>query len=88
MSDLAPDQDLLADLRPNALWHFEAGIDGFRIDTYLYSDQAFMASFAERVLRHHPDVFMFGECWKPSPSAQATYISGSAVSTSDTTRRA
>ena len=86
MPDLAPDQDpLLADLLvQNALWWIsEAGVDGFRIDTYPYSDQAFMASLAERVLRHHPDVFMFGECWVSSPSAQATYISGSAVSTSD-----
>ena len=86
MPDLAPDQDpLLADLLvQNALWWIsEAGIDGFRIDTYPYSDQAFMASFAERILAQHPDVFMFGECWVSSPSAQATYISGSAVSTSD-----
>ena len=86
MPDLAPDQDpLLADLLvQNALWWIsEAGVDGFRIDTYPYSDQAFMAAFAERILRHHPDVFLFGECWVSSPSAQATYISGSAVSTSD-----
>ena len=86
MPDLAPNQDpLLADLLvQNALWWIsEAGVDGFRIDTYPYSDQAFMAAFAERVLRHHPEVFMFGECWVSSPSAQATYISGSAVSTSD-----
>ena len=86
MPDLAPDQDpLLADLLvQNALWWIsEAGVDGFRIDTYPYSDQAFMASFAQRILAQHPDVYMFGECWVSSPSAQAEYISGSTVSTSD-----
>ena len=50
MPDLAPNQDpLLADLFvQNALWWIsEAGVDGFRIDTYPYSDQAFMAQFCE-----------------------------------------
>jgi len=86
MPDLAPDQDpLLADLLvQNALWWIsEAGVDGFRIDTYPYSDQAFMASFAERILRQHPNTFMFGECWVSSPSAQAQYVSGSAFNDPD-----
>lgn len=86
MPDLAPDQDaLLADiLVQNALWWIsEVGIDGFRIDTYPYSDQRFMASFAERVLSQHPEIFMFGECWVSSPGAQSQYISGSRLSNAD-----
>ena len=86
MPDLAPDQDpLLADLLvQNALWWIsEVGVDGFRIDTYPYSDQAFMAQFTERILAQHPDVFMFGECWVSSPAAQSQYISGSRLSNTD-----
>lgn len=86
MPDLAPDQDpLLADLLvQNALWWIsEVGVDGFRIDTYPYSDQAFMAQFSERILAQHPDVFMFGECWVSSPAAQSQYISGSRLSITD-----
>lgn len=86
MPDLAPDQDpLLADiLVQNALWWIsEVGIDGFRIDTYPYSDQRFMASFAERILEQHPDFFMFGECWVSSPAAQSQYLSGSMLSQVD-----
>lgn len=87
MPDLAPDQDpLLADiLVQNALWWVsEAGIDGFRIDTYPYSDQAFMAEFAKRMLAQHPDLFLFGECWVSSPGAQSQYLSGSPLNQRDT----
>lgn len=86
MPDLAPDQDpLLADLLvQNALWWVsEVGVDGFRIDTYPYSDQAFMARFAQRILAQHPNLYMFGECWVSSPAAQSRYISGSPLSSKD-----
>ena len=84
MPDLAPDQDpLLADLLvQNALWWIsEAGIDGFRIDTYPYSDKDFMATLAQRILAIHPDFFMFGECWVSSPAVQSSYLSKSPLST-------
>ena len=86
MPDLAPQSDpLLASLlTQNALWWIsEAGIDGFRIDTYPYSDQSFMAHLADRILKSHPDFFMFGECWVSSPAAQSSYLSGSALSSHD-----
>ena len=87
MPDLAPNADpLLADLLvQNALWWIsEAGIDGFRIDTYPYSDPAFMASLAKRILAIHPDFFMFGECWVASPAVQSSYLSRSPLSAFDT----
>ena len=87
MPDLSPNEDaILGDiLVQNALWWIsEAGVDGFRIDTYPYSDQDFMASFADRILRQHPNAFLFGECWVSSPSAQSAYLSGSALATGDT----
>ena len=86
MPDFAPDQDpLLADLLvQNALWWIsEAGIDGFRIDTYPYSDKDFMATLAQRILAIHPDFFMFGECWVYSPAVQSSYLSKSPLSAQD-----
>lgn len=48
----------------NSIWLTEhLGIDGYRIDTYAYSDQKFMANWAKATRRVHPRIGMFGETW-------------------------
>lgn len=48
----------------NSIWcidHF--GIDAFRIDTYAYPDQQFMATLDSTLLHRYPDFFIFAETW-------------------------
>jgi glycosidase len=75
MPNLDPTDPVFSDLLiQNSLWWgAETGIDGFRVDTYPYSDQDFMARWGERVLTAFPDLFIFGKCWVNSPAAQAQY---------------
>ena len=48
-----------------AIWWVEyAGLDGFRIDTYTYSDQAFMSKWCAELRREYPNIGMFGEIWE------------------------
>lgn len=48
-----------------AIWWVEyAGIDGFRIDTYTYSDQAFASRWCAEIRKEYPDIGMFGEIWE------------------------
>lgn len=58
----------------NALWWIlEYGLDAFRIDTYAYSDQAFMADLAQRIKTEVPDFFLFGEVWVHMPEIQSYF---------------
>jgi len=65
MPDLNQDNDLLATyLIQNTLWWIEySGIDGIRMDTYLYADQEYMARWTTRVLEEYPDFNIVGESW-------------------------
>ena len=65
MPDLNQDNDLLATyLIQNTLWWIEySGIDGIRMDTYLYADQEYMAQWTTRVLEEYPDFNIVGESW-------------------------
>lgn len=48
-----------------AIWWVEyAGLDGFRIDTYTYSDQAFMSRWCAELRAEYPGIGMFGEIWE------------------------
>lgn len=48
-----------------AIWWVEyAGLDGFRIDTYTYSDQPFMSKWCAAVRKEYPNIGMFGEIWE------------------------
>ena len=71
MPDLNQRNPLLADyLMQNTLWWIaEAGLDGLRIDTYYYPDQAFMSALVKRVRSEFPGCFVFGECWINDPVA-------------------
>lgn len=48
----------------NSIWWIdEFEIDAFRIDTYAYPDQKFMAILDSTILARHPDFFIFAETW-------------------------
>lgn len=48
----------------NALWSVEEfGVDGWRIDTYIYNDLKFMNACNSALLAEYPSITMFGETW-------------------------
>lgn len=65
MPDLNQSNPLLANfLIQHALWTVEEfGIDGFRIDTYIYNDLAFMNRCNAALLAEYPQLSIFGETW-------------------------
>ena len=54
-------------------WILEYGLDGFRIDTYAYPDQAFMSRLAQRIHQERPQFFLFGELWVHMPEIQSYF---------------
>ncbi len=75
MPDLDQTHPLLATyLIQNSIWWIEfADLDGFRIDTYAYSDQAFMADLGKRLQEEYPDFSFFGETWVHGSPIQAQF---------------
>ena len=73
MPDLNQDNDLLADyLIQNTLWWIEySGIDGIRMDTYVYPDKDYMARWAKEVLAAYPNFNIVGEAWVENVPAEA-----------------
>lgn len=65
MPDLNQKNELLSDyLIQNTLWWVEySGIDGIRMDTYVYPDKIFMAKWAKEVLDAYPKLNIVGEAW-------------------------
>lgn len=65
MPDLNQKNVLLGDyLIQNTLWWIEySGIDGIRMDTYVYPDKDFMAKWAKEVLEAYPNLNIVGEAW-------------------------
>ena len=52
----------------NTLWWVEyAGLSGLRIDTYGYSDHAFLTEWSRRVTEEYPNLGIVGEEWSGSP---------------------
>ena len=68
MPDLNQRNQQLADyLIQNTLWWIEySGIDGIRMDTYLYPYQDYMARWAKEVLEAYPSFNIVGESWVES----------------------
>jgi len=54
-------------------WIVTAGLDGFRIDTYFYSDLEFMAELGKRIYAEYPKFGMFGETWVKNVPTQAYF---------------
>lgn len=65
MPDLNQHNPLLADyLIQNSIWWIEySGIDGIRMDTYLYPDPEYMARWVDEVLDAYPNFNIVGEVW-------------------------
>lgn len=81
MVDLNQENEFVQNyLIQNTLWWLEfSGIDGIREDTYPYSDQKYLADWAEAVLTEYPALNILGEIWKGVPYFLAGYQSGSLV---------
>jgi len=73
MPDLNQNNQLLADyLIQNTIWWIEfSGIDGIRMDTYVFPDQAYMARWADEVLTAYPNFNIVGEAWLNFPGPEA-----------------
>lgn len=73
MPDLNQNNPILTDyLIQNTLWWIEySGIDGIRMDTYVYPDQGYMARWAKEVLEAYPAFNIVGEAWVNNVPAEA-----------------
>lgn len=68
---------MAAFLIQNSIWWIEEfGIDAFRIDTYTYPDQQFMADLSGRIRFEYPTFFLFGETWVHFPEIQSYFVEG------------
>ena len=61
-------------LTQNFLWWVEStGLDGYRIDTYPYSEPHFLMSWGQAIMDEYPKLTMYGEAWEGSTAEQAFY---------------
>ncbi len=75
MPDLNQKNPLLANyLIQNNIWWAEfSGHDAYRIDTYVYCDQDFMAEWGKRMQEEFKDFNFFGETWVHGIGVQAQF---------------
>jgi glycosidase len=76
MPDLNQDNPDLAEfLIEHAIWCVETfGIDGWRIDTYIYNSLDFMNRCNKALLDEYPRITMFGETWVHGTANQAYFV--------------
>lgn len=76
MPDLNQKNALLANyLIQNTIWWIEyAGVDGLRIDTYLYPDLAFENKLMEALQKEYPQLGIFGETWVQGIANQSFFV--------------
>jgi glycosidase len=61
----------------NAIWWVEdAGLSGLRVDTYPYSDKAFLARWSGAVMREYPKLTLVGEEMSNNPLQVAYWLEG------------
>jgi glycosidase len=59
------------------LWWIEyAGLAGLRVDTYPYSDRAFLSAWSKRVTEEYPNLAVVGEEWTSNPISIAYWMRG------------
>ena len=59
----------------HAIWSVEEfGIDGWRIDTYIYNDLPFMNRCNKALIDEYPHITMFGETWVNSVLNQSYFV--------------
>lgn len=58
----------------NSIWATEEfGVDGWRVDTYFYSDPFFLNKINDALLKEFPKVTVFGEAWVQSVTNSAYF---------------
>ncbi|WP_137167038.1 glycoside hydrolase family 13 protein [Salinimonas lutimaris] len=61
----------------NAIWWTEyAGLSGIRVDTYSYSDKAFLSNWTRRLTQEYPNLNIVGEEWSVNPVITAYWQAG------------
>ncbi|QNA90248.1 glycoside hydrolase family 13 protein [Massilia sp. Dwa41.01b] len=80
MPDLNQTNPLVATyLIQNNIWWIEyAGLSGLRIDTYSYSDGAFLTEYTKRLMREYPELNLVGEEWSTRVPVVARWQRGKA----------
>jgi glycosidase len=75
MPDVNHENEFVANyLIQHAIWSVETfGIDGWRIDTYIYNDLAFMNRCNQALETEYPKITSFGECWVHGTANQAYF---------------
>ena len=64
----------------HAIWCVETfGVDGWRIDTYIYNDLAFMNRCNKALTDEYPKLTMFGEAWVHGTANQAFFVENNLV---------
>jgi len=78
MPDMNQTNPLVANyLIQNNIWWIEyAGLSGLRIDTYGYSDGAFLTEYTRRLMAEYPQLNMVGEEWHKSPNVVSRWQKG------------
>ena len=76
MPDLNQNNPYVANfLIQNAIWAVEEfGVDGWRIDTYIYNDLAFMNRCNKALMDEYPAITLFGETWVHGTANQAYFV--------------
>ena len=68
---------MLTYLKQFAIWWLEySGIDGIRVDTYVYNDPYRVAEWTKAILAEYPKLNIVGECWQHSAAEVAYWQSG------------
>ena len=82
MPDLNQRNPMLANyLMQNNIWWIEyAGLTGFRVDTYPYSDPTFLSKWSRRIIDEYPNFNMVGEEWTSNPAIVSYWQKGKANS--------
>ncbi|MES2126094.1 MAG: glycoside hydrolase family 13 protein [Pseudomonadota bacterium] len=78
MPDMNQTNPLVANyLIQNNIWWVEyAGLSGLRIDTFGYSDTAFLTEYTRRLMDEYPHLNMVGEEWHKSPAVVSHWLKG------------
>jgi glycosidase len=78
MPDMNQTNPLVANyLIQNNIWWIEyAGLSGLRIDTFGYSDGAFLTQYTKRLMAEYPHLNMVGEEWSKLPAVVSHWQKG------------
>ena len=78
MPDLNQRQPLLSEyLTQNVIWWIEyADLSGIRVDTYSYSDKAFLSDWTKAIMQEYPDFNIVGEEWTSNPAIASYWQRG------------